>query len=81
MTTALEQVFEMASKFSEEEQRILANHWLREIRTPDFIEIIRDEMKWEKSFSETQDVLEKMADRALEEIREGKAEQVGWDEL
>ena len=80
MTTALEQVFEMASKFSEEEQRILANHWLREIRTPDFIEIIRDEMKWEKSFRRLRMSLKKWQIEP-EEIREGKAEQVGWDKL
>ncbi|MDM8550406.1 hypothetical protein QUF72_10020 [Desulfobacterales bacterium HSG2] len=81
MIAIWEELLKTASEFSEEEQKILASHWLREIRLPDFIETIRDEMKWEKSFPESQDVLEMMADRALKEIREGKAEQTGWDEL
>ncbi|CAN2044599.1 conserved hypothetical protein [Candidatus Magnetomoraceae bacterium gMMP-1] len=81
MIAIWEEVLKTASEFSEEDQKILASYWLRKIKMPDFIETIRDEMKWEKSFSESQDVLEMMADKALEEIREGKVEQIGWDEL
>ena len=81
MIAIWEEVLKTASEFPEEDQKILANCCLREMKTPDFIEAIRDEMKWEKSFSESQDVLEMMADKALEEIKEGKAEQIGWDEL
>ena len=81
MIAIWEEVLKTASEFSEEEQKILASRWLREMKMPDFIEIIRDEMKWEKSFSESRDVLEMMADKAIEEVREGKAEQIGWDEL
>ncbi len=51
------------------------------MKSPDCVERIKDEIKWEKAFSESQDVLEKRADRALEEIKEGKAEEIGWDEL
>jgi len=36
---------------------------------------------WEKTFSESQDVLEILADRALEEIKQGKAEEIEWDKL
>ena len=39
-----------------------------------------DEMKWEKSFSESQDALEMLANKALEQARQGKAEEIGWDE-
>ncbi len=81
MIAIWEEVLKTASGFSEEEQKILANRWIREMKMPDFIETVRDEMKWQKSFSESQDVLEMMADKALEEIRGGKAEQIGWDEL
>ncbi len=81
MIAIWEELLKTASEFSEEEQKLLATRWLYEIKMPDFIEAVRDEMKWEKSFSESQDVLEMMADKALREVREGKAEQIGWDEL
>jgi len=81
MTEILEKAFKIASNFSDEEQEVLANHWIREMRTPNFIEMIKDEMKWEKSFSKSQDVLEMLANKALEEARQGKAEEIGWDEL
>lgn len=81
MTEILEKAFQIASNFSEAEQEVLADHWIREMRTPHFIEMIKDEMKWEQSFSESQDVLEILADKALKEIREGKAEEIEWDEL
>jgi hypothetical protein len=44
MVAILEQAFEIASGFSEEQQAMMANHWIREMKQPDFIEIIRDEM-------------------------------------
>jgi len=80
MITVWEEFFRTASEFSEEEQKIMANRWLSEMKLPDFMEIIRDDMKWEQSFSESQDVLEMMADKALKEIGEGKAEQIGGPE-
>ncbi len=76
-----EEVLKTVSEFSEEDQEVLASHWILEMKMPDFIEIVRDEMKWHKSFSESQDVLEMMANKALKEVREGKAEQTGWDEI
>lgn len=81
MMTVWEEFFRTASEFSEEEQKIMANRWFREMKQPDIIVIIRDENKWEQSFSDSQDILEMMADKALKEIGEGKAEQIGWDEL
>jgi len=33
-----------------------------------WIEEIQEEMKWEKTFAESQDVLEALADKALEKI-------------
>ncbi len=38
-------------------------------------------MKWKKTFSESQDILGMLADIALEEVRQGKAEEIGWDTL
>ena len=76
-----EEVLKTVSEFSEEDQEVLASHWIQEMKIPDFIQIVSDEMKWHKSFSESQDVLEMMANKALREVREGKAEQTGWDEI
>ncbi len=81
MIAVMEEIFERVSKFSEKEQEILAHYWIMEINQPDFIEKIKDEIKWDKSFSESQDILEMMADKALKEAGEGKAEQIGWDGL
>jgi hypothetical protein len=38
-------------------------------------------MQWEQSFSESQDVLEMLADKAVKEAEEGKSERIGWNEL
>jgi len=81
MIAVMEKVFEMASRFPEEEQEIIAFHRIGEMKLPNFIEMIKDDLKWDKSFSESQDILEMMAEKALKEAREGKAEQIGWDEL
>ena len=81
MVAVMEKVFEMAARFPEEEQEVLARYWLLEMNAPDFIRKIKDEIKWEKSFAESHDFLEMMAKKALKEAGEGKAEQMGWDEL
>ena len=81
MIATLEEAFKMASELSEDEQNILAFHWIQEMKTPNFLEIIKDEMKWEKSFSESQNVLEMLADKALRDIEQGRAEEIGWDKL
>lgn len=72
----MEKAFRIASNFSEEEQEVLANHWIQEMKPPNFIEIIKDEMKWEKSLSKSQDVLEMLANKALEDARQEKAEEI-----
>jgi hypothetical protein len=81
MIGILEEVFKMASEFPEKEQEILGHYWIQEIKSPDFIKKVKDEMKWQKSFSESSDILEMMAEKALMEAKLGKAEKIGWDEL
>ncbi len=81
MLPYIKEALEIASNFSEDEQKILASHWIQEMKSPDCIERIKDEMKWEKTFSESQDILEILADKALEEIKQDKAEEIGWDKL
>ena len=69
MVAVMEKLFEMASGFPEEEQEAVARYWLQELNTPNFIEKIKDELKWEKSFAESHDLLEAMADKALKEAK------------
>jgi len=81
MLSSIKEAVEIASNFPDEDQKLLANHWIHEMKSPDCIERIRDEIKWDKTFSESQDVLETLADKALEEIKDGKAEEIGWNKL
>jgi len=68
MLPYIKEALEIASNFSEDEQKILANHWIQEMKSPDCIERIKNEMKWEKTFSESQDILEMLADKAIKEM-------------
>lgn len=63
MTKLLDKVFEEASKLSELDQNALAKWVLDELDS---------ERAWLKTFGETEDVLEKLADEALTEKRKGK---------
>jgi hypothetical protein len=72
MTTLLATAFEEASKLSETDQNALAK-WL--------LEEIRSEKSWSRAFAESQDVLEKLADEALEEKRKGRATPLDVDSL
>ncbi len=63
MTKLLEKAFEEASVLPELEQNALA-HWL--------IDEIIVEKKWERSFAESEDVLDRLANEALEDYSDGK---------
>ncbi len=63
MTKLLDKAFEKASKLPELEQNAIAR-WL--------IDEIVSEKKWEKSFAESEDILDKLAEKALLEYAEGK---------
>ena len=63
MTSLLERAFKEASRLPEVEQNVLAK-WL--------LDELRSEAKWQKAFAESEDVLEKLADEALEDKRKGK---------
>ncbi len=63
MTKLLKEVLAKLSKFSPERQDELAAWLLAEMA---------DEARWDKSFAESQDALEKLADEALEEYRRGE---------
>ncbi|MBN1932804.1 MAG: hypothetical protein JW786_14460 [Desulfobacterales bacterium] len=63
MTKLLDKAFEEASKLSELDQNALAKWVLDELDS---------ERAWLKTFGESEDVLEKLADEALTEKRKGK---------
>ncbi len=72
MTKLLEKAFEEASRLPELEQNALAR-WL--------IDEILSERKWEKAFAESEDVLDKLADEALEERAEDKTKPLNFNQL
>jgi hypothetical protein len=63
MTNLLEKAFEEASRLPEVEQNALAKWMLDELHS---------ESRWAKTFAESKDVLEKLADEALEDKRQGR---------
>ena len=72
MTTLLENAFEEASKLPETDQNALAK-WL--------LDELHSERRWAAAFAESEDVLEKLADEALEEKRKGKTTPLDLDRL
>jgi hypothetical protein len=63
MTQLLENAFAEASRLPDADQNALAE-WL--------IEEIRSERRWSSAFADSQDILEKLADEALADKRQGK---------
>jgi hypothetical protein len=63
MTKLLEKAFGEASKLSDTEQNALAKWLLDELEA---------EKKWEQTFAESENVLDRLADEALEDHRQGK---------
>lgn len=65
MTKLLEEAFKKAAELPDVEQNALAK-WL--------LEESEAERQWEKRFAESEDVLDRLADEALEAHRTGKAQ-------
>jgi hypothetical protein len=63
MTTLLEKAFEQATQLPDVEQNALASWLLDELAA---------DRAWSKAFSESEDVLEKLADEAIEAKRQRK---------
>jgi len=72
MTKLLEVAFKKASKLPEVEQNAIAK-WL--------LEELEDEKKWEKEFSESEDVLDRLADEAVKAHGKGKTRPMDFDRL
>lgn len=64
MTKLLQEAFKKASELPETEQDTLAKWLLQELA---------DEREWDKAFADSQDVLDRLADEALEAHKKGKA--------
>ncbi len=71
MTLLLKRAFEAAAKLSDVEQNIFAQWILNELKS---------ERKWEKAFSQSEDVLSALADQALAEHEQGKTRPLNLDE-
>ncbi|HEY3806877.1 MAG TPA: hypothetical protein VGL61_29945 [Kofleriaceae bacterium] len=70
MATIFEKALEEARKLPPEEQDVLGAIILEEIA---------DEARWAKKFAETQDVLEKLADEALVDLKAGQTTPLDFD--
>jgi hypothetical protein len=72
MTKLLKKAFERASELPEELQNEVAVQLLEDVE---------GERRWDATFENSPDQLEKLADRALEELRAGRTRKMGFDEL
>lgn len=72
MTEQLKQVFDMASALPPSEQDALAAILLEEIRS---------EARWQELFDQSGDILDRLAEQALKEHREGKTLPLDPDSL
>lgn len=72
MTRLLEKAFKEASKLPEVEQDALAKWMLEELEA---------ERKWDRLFAESEDVLGRLADEALEAHRQGKTKPLNPENL
>jgi hypothetical protein len=72
MTELLTEAFKEAEKLPLETQNQLAQ---------DVLDSIRMEYAWDQTLENSQEVLEKIADQALNDFEQGKTKQMGFDEL
>ena len=72
MTKLLKKAFEEASKLPELEQNVLAKQLLNELVA---------EKKWEKAFADSEDILSRLADEAIDEHKQGRTKPLDIDSL
>jgi hypothetical protein len=72
MTRLLERAFEEASKLPEVDQNALAKWVMEELEA---------EGKWAKTFAASEDILDKLADAALAEHKQGRAKPLNIKDL
>lgn len=72
MTRLLEKAFKEASKLPVVDQNALAK-WL--------LEELKAEKKWEQTFTDSENILDRLADEALEAHKRGKTKPLDVDQL
>jgi HD superfamily phosphohydrolase len=72
MTELLRQAFDRAASLPDQLQDELARELLDDLE---------GEARWADTLAKSQDLLERMADRALLDAREGRTKRMGFDEL
>jgi hypothetical protein len=72
VTKRFEKVIKKVGKLPADEQDALADWILKELA---------DEQSWQNSFAESQDLLEKMADKAMQEHEQGKTSPLDLSDL
>ncbi len=72
MARLLERAFKEASKLPEVEQNALAK-WI--------MEELEAEGKWAKAFAASEDILDKLADEALAELKQGRTKPLSIKDL
>jgi hypothetical protein len=72
MTELLKKAFEQASQLPDRLQDEVARQLLEDIE---------GDLLWDDTLTRSQDQLEKMADRALQELRAGRTRKGGFDNL
>jgi hypothetical protein len=72
MTRLLTKAFEEASRLSEVDQDEIAMRLLEEIEGEDH---------WDETLAKSQDLLETLADKALEDFKAGRTKKMGFDDL
>jgi len=72
MTILLEKAFKKASQLPKVEQNVFAKWILEELKA---------EKKWEGMFTDSEDLLDKLADEALADDRQGKTKSLNISKL
>jgi len=72
MTELLQKAFEQAAQLPDDLQDDVAARLLEDIE---------GELHWDETFRRSEDLLEKLADRALAQFAAGKTQRKGFDEL
>jgi hypothetical protein len=72
MTALLQKAFEKAAQLPDTLQDDVAARLLEDIE---------GELRWDETFSRSEDLLDKLADRALAQFAAGKTQRKGFDEL
>ena len=72
MTALLQVAFDKASALPSDVQELLAKELIEEIEW---------ETRWDRTLADSQPVLDRLAEKAMREYRDGKTEEKGFDEL